>query len=164
MTIQQLMGMIVEDRGPICLVFLIALTLLQISPIKINPWSAILKWLGKQLNTDVLVKMDALEKRIDAVEEGQKEHIRESKEDELKTRRARIIDFGSSILRGVNYHKEKFDFMINECDSYEEYCKKNDIKNGVATASISEIRRIYQEHLRNADFLIEQSHISEQAK
>jgi len=156
MTIQQLMENIVADRGPILLVFFLVMTLIQVTPIKINPWSAIFKWLGKQLNTDVLVKMDELDKRIDAVEKGQEEHIKESKEDELKARRMSILDFSSSILRGVNYHREKFDFMIKECDSYEAYCKKNEIKNGVAEASIAEIRRIYQEHLRNNDFLIDQ--------
>lgn len=150
MTIQQLMEMIVADRGPIFLVCLIILTLLQIAPIKINPWSAIFKWLGKQLNTDVIKKIDDVEKRLD-------EHVKDSLENELKARRVSILDFSSSIIRGVNYHREKFDFMIKECDSYEEYCKKNDIKNGVAEASIAEIRRIYQEHLRNADFLIEKS-------
>lgn len=157
MTIQQLMENIVADRGPILLVFFIVMTLIQVTPIKINPWSAIFKWLGKQLNTDVLVKMDALEKRIDAVEKGQEEHIKESKEDELKARRMSILDFSSSILRGVNYHREKFEFMITECDSYEAYCKENKIKNGVAEASIAEIRRIYQEHLRSNDFLVEQT-------
>ena len=150
MTMQQLMEMIVADRGPIVLVIVAVMTLLQVTPIKINPWSAIFKWLGKQLNTDVINKIDNVEKRLD-------KHIQESEESDLKARRVSILDFSSSIIRGVNYHREKFDFMINECDSYEKYCKENDIKNGVAEASIAEIRRIYQEHLRNADFLIEQS-------
>lgn len=150
MTLQQLMEMIVEDRGPIVLVIFAVMTLLQVTPIKINPWSAIFKWLGKQLNADVIKKIDQVEKRLD-------EHIEESKENELQTRRASILDFSSSVIRGVNYHREKFDFMIKECDSYEKYCKENNIKNGVAEASIAEIRRIYQEHLRNSDFLIEKS-------
>lgn len=158
MTIQQLAENIVADRGPILLVFFVVMTLIQITPIKINPWSAIFKWLGKQLNTDVLVKMTALEKRIESVEKRQEDHVKESEKDELKARRMTILDFSSSILRGVNYHREKFNFMINECDSYEQYCKENDVKNGVAQASIAEIRRIYQEHLRNNDFLDEKSH------
>ena len=148
MTIQEIMEMIVADRGPIALVFVIALTLLQISPIKINPWTAILNWLGKQINKEVLDKIDLVEKRLD-------EHIQDSEDNTLKARRVAILDFSSSIIRGVNYHREKFDFMINECDSYEKYCADNKIKNGVADASIAEIRRIYQEHLRNADFLTE---------
>ena len=155
MTIQQLMENLVEDRGPILLIFFIVMTFIQITPIKINPWTAIFKWFGKQLNTDVLEEMKTVKKQIGTMEKRLDEHISDSKEDELKMRRNTILDFSSSILRGVNYHREKFEFMINECDSYEKYCKDNDIKNGVAEASIVEIRRIYQEHLRNADFLVE---------
>lgn len=157
MTLQQLMEMIVADRGPILLVIVLALTLIQITPVKINPWSAMFKWLGKQLNTDVIKKITAVEERLD-------EHIKDSLDNEIRERRVAILDFSSSIIRGVNYHREKFDFMINECDSYEEYCRKNEIKNGVAEASIAEIRRIYQEHLRNADFLAEKPQIDQKKK
>ena len=148
MTVQEILEMVVEDRGPIFLVFVILMTVIEITPIKINPWTALFGWLGKQINKGVINKIDDLEKRLD-------EHIKNSSEMELKARRVAILDFGSSIIRGTNYHKEKFDFMINECDSYEKYCKDNEITNGVAQASIEEIRRIYQEHLRNADFLTE---------
>jgi len=148
MTVQEILEMVVEDRGPIFLVFVILMTVIEITPIKINPWTALFGWLGKQINKGVINKIDDLEKRLD-------EHIKNSSEMELKARRVAILDFGSSIIRGTNYHKEKFDFMINECDSYEKYCKDNQITNGVAQASIEEIRRIYQEHLRNADFLTE---------
>ena len=52
--------------------------------------------------------------------------------------------------------------MINECDQYEKYIDENKIKNGVAEASIAEIRRIYQEHLRNHDFLVESEPLPKQ--
>ena len=148
MTFQDIVNQVVSDRGPILAIFFSAITLIQISPIKLNPWSAIFAWLGKQLNKEVIDKMDELEERLE-------DHIKDSSEAELKARRTSILDFSSSVIRGVNYHKEKFDFMINECDSYEAYCKDNDIKNGVAEASIAEIRRVYQERLRNDDFLRE---------
>ena len=45
---------------------LILLTLLQIAPIKINPWSAILEWLWKP----VLSKMETLEQDIIAILEN----------------------------------------------------------------------------------------------
>ena len=45
-----------------------------------------------------------------------------------------------------------FEFMIKECDDYETYIKKNDIKNGVIEASITEIRRRYLSHIQNVDF------------
>lgn len=37
------------------------LTLIQIAPIKVNPWSAILEWLGNQTNKALLAKMEAFE-------------------------------------------------------------------------------------------------------
>ena len=150
MTIQEILEMVVADRGPIALICVIGITLIQVSPIKFNPWTAIFNWFGKQINKEVIDKIDVVEKRLD-------EHIKDSLNNELKARRVSILDFSSSIIRGVNYHKEKFDFMINECDSYEKYCIDNKIKNGVADASIAEIRRIYQEHLRKGDFLTESS-------
>ena len=148
MTLKDILEMIVADRGPISLLFIVAMTILQIAPININPWSALFRWFGKQLNQDVI-------KDIDEVKQQLNQHIKDSEESELKARRTTILDFGSSVIRGVNYHKEKFDFMINECDAYQEYCRKNNIQNGVAEASIAEIRRIYQDHLRNDDFLVD---------
>lgn len=148
MTVKEIAEEILRDSGPISLVILAMLTFIQITPIKLNPWSALFRWLGRQMNGEVIQKIDKVEERLD-------KHIADSDESDLKARRASILDFSSSVIRGVNYHKEKFDFMIQECDSYEKYCHENNIINGVATASIAEIRRIYQEHLRNDDFLVE---------
>lgn len=148
MTLQQLINSIFEQRGPIALTIVAMMTLIQISPIKVNPWSYLFKWLGRQINSEVMKKINEVEKRLD-------EHIKNSLDAELKARRAAILDFSSSVIRGTNYHREKFAFMIRECDAYETYCRENNIVNGVANASIAEIRRIYQEHLRNQDFLME---------
>lgn len=148
MSLQDILQHVVNDSGPIILIILIATTLIQISPIKINPWGSLFKWIGKQVNTEVIEKINKVESRLD-------KHVKESLEAELRTRRVSILDFSSSVIRGVNYHREKFDFMIGECDNYEKYCQDNNIKNGVAEASIAEIRRIYSEHLKNGDFLTE---------
>jgi len=148
MSFQEILEAIVRDREPILLTILLVGTVVQIAPIKLNPWGAIFKWLGRQLNREVIDKIDTLETQLD-------DHIRESGEAELRARRVSILDFSSSIIQGVNYHKEKFDFMIAECDSYEKYCQDNNIKNGVAEASIAEIRRVYKEKLHNNSFLSE---------
>lgn len=153
MSLQDILQHVVNDSGPIILIILIATTLIQISPIKINPWGSLFKWIGKQVNTEVIEKINKVESRLD-------KHVKESLEAELRTRRVSILDFSSSVIRGVNYHKEKFDFMIGECDNYEKYCQDNNIKNGVAEASIAEIRRIYSEHLKNGDFLAEKGDAS----
>lgn len=154
MTIKELLEMVVDDRGPILFILGILMTGVQISPIEINPWDAIFRWLGGHLNKEVIEKIQEVESRLD-------KHIRDSEQIELRTRRTNILDFSSSVIRGVNYHKEKFEFMINECDAYEEYCRDNNVKNGVADASIAEIRRIYKDHLRKDDFLVEKFPMTE---
>ena len=37
------------------------MTLIEITPIKVNPWSAIAKWFGKVFNGEVLNKLDKME-------------------------------------------------------------------------------------------------------
>ena len=146
--VKEIAEAIVADKGPILLVITAVMTLIEITPIQFNPWSALFNWFGRQINKDIITKIDNIEKRLS-------DHIKDSEAMELRERRTNILDFSSSVIRGTNYHKEKFEFMINECDTYEEYCTANQIKNGVAEASIAEIRRIYKEHLRNNDFLSE---------
>ena len=41
---------------------LLLMTVIQIAPIQINPWSAIAKWLGKAIYTDVLHELDDVKK------------------------------------------------------------------------------------------------------
>ena len=41
----------------------ILITLVQIAPIKVNPWSAIGKMIGKALNGDVIAKLNEVQGR-----------------------------------------------------------------------------------------------------
>ena len=43
--------------------------------------------------------------------------------------------------------------MLKECDDYELYCERKQIKNSVAMASIAIIQKTFEEHLLNNDFL-----------
>lgn len=42
----------------------LVMSLLQVSKININPWTAIFSWIGKQLNHEVLSKVSGLEKNM----------------------------------------------------------------------------------------------------
>lgn len=153
MTIKEILEMLFEDRGPIIMLFLIATTLVEIAPIKLNPWKKLLKWFGSLFNSDVMMKLTDVDHKVGDIETRLNDHIKASDEMDLKARRSAILDFASNLMRGQNYHKEKFEFMIRECDSYEKYCRDNGVINGVADASITEIRRIHAEKLRTNGFL-----------
>lgn len=187
MSIKSIIDVITSDSRPITLVFILAVTLIQVSPIKVNPWTAILGWIGKQLNKDVVKRLDVVESRFDSVDSHLEaldvrldsvesrldsvdsqvssvdtrltQHITDSELADLEARRKSILDFASSVIRGINFHKEKFQYMLNQCDYYQKYCTENDVKNGVAEASIAEIRRIYQLHLRRNDFLTDKEEV-----
>ena len=111
------------------LILIILLTLIQISPIKINPW-------------------DSLEKKLD-------KHIAESAERDLKDTRAQILAFCNSCMNGTRHSKEQFDFIIKQCDDYETYIAENDIRNGVIESAMKEIRRLYDKCIQNNSFLKE---------
>ena len=58
-------------------------------------------------------------------------------------------------MNGRPHTKEEFEFVISECDQYEKYIERTQSKNGVATATIAEIRRLYKKGLHDNSFLKE---------
>lgn len=71
--------------------------LIQISPIKLNPWSTVARGFGRAINHDLLSKIDRLEKDVDELRKTG--DAREAKEDErnAKAYRMRILRFGDEI-------------------------------------------------------------------
>ena len=155
MTIKQIIELISKDGASWLILIMILASIIQISPIKLNPWTALANWLGRALNKTVINKVDEVNKKVEAVDKKLNDHIVESENQALQSTRSEILSFGSSIISGKNYNKEKFDFMISKCDKYEKYCKENNVANGVADATIKEIRRIYALRLADGGFLKE---------
>jgi len=132
--------------GAILLV--IILSLIQVSKIQINPWDAILRWIGNRLNSDIKKKVDEVEKKLD-------KHILESETKDLRDTRQYILDFANSCMYGRKHTQEQFRFVIKKCDEYEKYVEENHIKNGEITSAIVYIRRLYSKCMQNNSFLQE---------
>lgn len=135
-----------EESSVVATIVVVILTLIQITPIKINPISAIFRWLGKMLNGDLADKIGSVDKKLE-------KHIHESDERDLRKRRESILDFASAIANGRNYSKEQFEQMLKECDDYAQFCRDKNFINSVADESISLIKSAYSEHLRENSFL-----------
>ena len=80
-------------------VLLIFMTLVEIAPVKINPWSAIAKVIGRAINREVMVKLDEMataqrdtRKRLDT-------HIKVDDERAADMHRARILQFNNELIR-----------------------------------------------------------------
>ena len=127
--------------------FVILLTLIQITPIKINPWTWIGKKIGRMLNGEVLDEVGSLKQEL-------KDHKEKSEERHATLCRAHILRFGDEVLHGTPHSKEAYDNILLDIDSYEEYCVNHPgYKNNIAVQTIEHIKRKYQEHLINDDFL-----------
>lgn len=126
---------------------LILATLLQIAPIKINPWSWLAKNIGKALNGEVVEKVDSLERNV--------EKLRSECEERAATNcRTRILHFGDEILHNVKHSKEHFDQILLDITDYEQYCNNHPhFKNNVAVATIKRITEVYEDCVESNDFL-----------
>lgn len=128
-------------------ILLVVMTILQITPIKINPWSWIGKCVGRAINGEVIKKVDSLSKDLDALRQ-------ECDERQASLCRTNILRFGDEILHGVPHSKEHYDQILVDISAYESYCDEHPkYKNNVAAGTIKHIKKMYQIHLEEDSFL-----------
>lgn len=136
-------------------------TLIQLSPLKINPWSWVLnalKWLWRafcrSLNADVLDKLAALEHEQKDTKGKLEKHIALDDEREADNVRASILHFNNELLRDIPHTKEEFVEILAKIDWYNDFCKTHeDYRNSRAVHAIANIERVYDERLQKHDFL-----------
>lgn len=125
----------------------VLLTVLQLAPIKVNPWSAIARWIGKAINGDVLDKLNKVESRLE-------KHISADDERDADMHRARILQFNTELLREKKHTEEDFNEIFYNINCYERYCRDHpDYQNGRAVHAIANIGRVYDDRLKKHDFL-----------
>ena len=128
-------------------VLLILMTLIQVTPIKINPWSWLAKIIGRAINGEVLEKVDSLSEDVKALKD-------EDAEQWASLSRSHILRFGDELLHGVPHSKEHFDQILLDINKYEDYCSEHpNYKNNIANATIKQIKNTYQKCLEENNFL-----------
>lgn len=143
MTLQNMKEIFIGGGGAL----LILMTIIQIAPIKFNPWSFLAKKIGRAINGEVIEKVDNLGKEL-------ADHKAKSAEREATLSRTHILRFGDEILHDIPHSKEHYQQILIDIDAYEEYCNKHpDYRNNVAVETIKHIKRKYREHLENDSFL-----------
>ena len=139
---------IITDGGGF---LLLACTLVQIAPVKINPWSWIAGTVGKAINADVTAELETIRTKID-------KHVTMDDRRTADGHRARVLHFNNELLRDIDHTKEEFIEVLTEIDAYEEYCREHpEYPNNRAVLAIENIRSNYRERLQKHDFLQEGS-------
>lgn len=135
-------------------VFIILATLIQIAPININPWSAIVKGLGKVINADVLKELKDVQNRQIETKSIIDDHIEVDDKRDADLHRMRILQFNTELLRNNKHTQEDFIEALKEIDEYESYCKEHPkYENNRATHAINNIKYVYSKRSRKRNFL-----------
>ena len=135
--------------GDLLLIGAVLLSLIQIAPIRIDPWTALFKWLGRTITGELSDKIDALSDKVDKLE---------AKEDERDAvnKRVRILRFEDELQRGQRHTKDSFDQALSDITDYESYCapgKHPEFRNNQTTATVEHIKMVYAERIERHDFL-----------
>ena len=147
------------NLGNLSFIVIMALSLVEISPIKINPWSIFIKWIAKllgivELKTEIVQvrdRMDELEKKIDnmKISEEEKEQLKEA----LAARR-RILRFNDELLQKVRHSKEMFDDILTDISDYDRYVRMHpDFVNQKAVFAEQNVGKAYKKCMEENDFL-----------
>ena len=182
MTLNNLWETIKDNPGWITLIVILLCSLIEVSKIKINPWSAIGRVVGKFLGVKAVSdKVDAVEKKVDTLEqkvneiqnnvdnletkvntldnkvdnlENKVDEIdKKSDEKDVVTSRVRILRFGSELEANIYHSKDLWDQTMKDIAKYEQYVYEHPtFENGITEPTVMHIRREYQKRLEKNDW------------
>ena len=128
-------------------VTVVLLSLIQIAPVQLNPWSWIAKRIGRAINAEVLEQVQRTEKKLD-------EHIAQDDAARATQERAYILAFNRQLMAGELHTREEFWEALASIDRYHTYCDAHpEYPNERAVHAIHNIGRVYDERQRKNDFL-----------
>lgn len=127
---------------------------IEVAPIKINPWSFLAKKIGKAMNSDVLDSIVTLDKKVNQLDSYVKQLEQAQLECEAKRARTRILRFGDEVRLNIKHSKDSFDEVLADITFYDTYCSTHpDFKNNRTKSTEKVIVDVYEECLRNDSFL-----------
>ena len=135
MTLYELWNNIISIPGVKTVLIISILSIIEISPIKINPWSWIGGLIGRLLGIKKISdKIDAVEKKVD--------------ENYATTVRVRILRFENDVQQNIKQSKDSWDQVMDDIRRYELYVQTHpEFKNNITTATINHLTKRYSELL-----------------
>lgn len=111
--------------------------IIQISPIKLNPWSWIAKKVGHAINKEVIDKVDGLENDLKDMKDAQDER-------NARNARTKILEFGDELLHSMKHSEEAFNDILDIITEYEQYCQDHpNFKNKRTERTVDHIVKTY---------------------
>lgn len=118
--------------------FVGAVTLIQIVPIKINPWS----WLGHTIRHFFIGGIDRQLADIKTEVDGIRDTIEER---EAVLARTHILRFNDELLNEIHHTNEYFLQTLDDIKTYDNFCLKHpEFTNGRTLQATENIKRTYE--------------------
>lgn len=130
------------------------MTLIEITPIRINPWSWLGKMIGKFINASVFEQLQEIREEQIRNSERIEAHILHDDRRGIDAKRRAILAYNNELCRGIKHTEEAWIDILHDIDGYLSYCHTHpDYPNSRAEAAIANIKGTYQRCLQDGTFL-----------
>ena len=120
-----------EAAGWALAVFCVLLSLIQVSPLKLNPWDSIFGWFGRKTNGTTIKRLEEVEKQINDMW--------------INDHRQKILTFARECRCDITHSSDEWTNVLNMAEEYERYVHEKNITNGIITQDTQYLRKLYQE-------------------
>lgn len=127
------------------IIIFIMLTLVEITPIKINPWSGLFHWIGRQANSELYNAVKVLTNDLEKL----KKDFETKNANDL---RWAILGFANTCRKGDRHSREEWEHVVDQMAFYEEYVEDRNITNGVIREDTRYLRELYHRICVENDF------------
>lgn len=135
-------------------VLIILAGMIKIPKIELNLWNWIGRTVGRSINKEMMDQVNDLQSEIKNVKKEVDMLKKDEELERVRMARQRILRFNDEILFGKRHSKEHFDEILDDIDTYEEYCRTHeDYENNKAVLAIATIREVYKDCLKTHNFL-----------
>lgn len=147
MTIIDLIG---ETLTSPSVIIIGVLSLIEVVPVRINPWTKLFSWVGHSISDAVVGDI-----KDDLAETKQKvsEFKRDFEQTKANDMRWNILNFANSCRRGEKHGKDEWRHVMAQIAEYEEYTEEKGIVNGVIDEDSKFLRELYHSRNFKNDFL-----------
>jgi len=121
--------------GYVTIGIVVLLSLIEISPLKLNPWDRLLSWIGSKLNSTTEKRLADVEKQLRSMWINDHRHC--------------ILTFAREARAAIAHSADEWTNVLNIAEEYEKYVDANGITNGIITQDTAYIRNLYQELSRD---------------
>jgi hypothetical protein len=99
-----------EIAGWAAALLILVFSLIQISPLKLNPWDHIFGWIGKRTNGATARRLETLEKQI--------------RDMWINNHRQHILTFARECRASIEHSSDEWTNVLNVAEEYEKYVEK----------------------------------------